>query len=370
MAEAERVLPGEVGPVRPDQLLARQREETARDVGAQSFRGQRRDRSGVEDLALHGAALDDCALLRVQPVQAGREQELDRRRNGHVREVLDRAPRAVLEPQQSVVDQHREHLLDEQRVALGRLEDPGPGGWRDLGTAEEVVHQRRRRLAVERLQQDRARVHLPARPPRADLEKLRARHAEEQERGVARPVGEVLDQVEEGRLGPVDVVEHHGHRPVAREVLEELADAPERLLGRDGLAPREEAGDQRHDPVGIVGAGRDPRELRAGDADVVGSLHAGRLLHHLGQRVERDALPVGQAPAPEEDRRGRRPDEELLDQARLPDAGGPEEREQVRGALGHHPLQGALEHLEFLRRARPSGSPDGARDRRCPRGPP
>ena len=53
-------------------------------------------------------------------------------------------------------------------------------------------------------------------PPQAgrSSQQLRPREAEEQDRRVARPVGEVLEQVEERRLGPVDVVDDERERPL------------------------------------------------------------------------------------------------------------------------------------------------------------
>jgi hypothetical protein len=65
----------------------------------------------------------------------------------------------------------------------------------------------------------------------------------------------VLDQVEEGWLGPVDVVEHDDHGTLARQVLEEFANAPEGLFGRHRLVPGHEAGDERDDPVAFLGVG-------------------------------------------------------------------------------------------------------------------
>ena len=59
----------------------------------QRLGGERGHRAGVEDLAFDGPALDHRALLRVEPVQARGEQQLDRRRDRDVGEVLDGAPR-------------------------------------------------------------------------------------------------------------------------------------------------------------------------------------------------------------------------------------------------------------------------------------
>ena len=55
-----------------------------------------------------------------------------------------------------------------------------------------------------------------ARPTRALLEQLVARRAEQQDRRALGRVEHVLEQVEEGRLGPVDVVDQRDQRAVAR----------------------------------------------------------------------------------------------------------------------------------------------------------
>ena len=83
---------------------------------------------------------------------------------------------------------------------------------------------------------------------RAALEQLRAGRADEQQRDVARPAREVVDELEQRLLGPVQVVEHDDQRPAARERLEQLADRPERLLAPGRRAREaERAGEPRLD---------------------------------------------------------------------------------------------------------------------------
>ena len=67
------------------------------------------------------------------------------------------------------------------------------------------------------------------RPGGAAVEQLRAGHAEQQERGAAGEQRDVLDQVEERLLAPLDVVEHDDER---RLLLEQLAERPGDLLRR------------------------------------------------------------------------------------------------------------------------------------------
>ena len=126
--------------------------------------------TAVEQLALDRAAFDHHALFGVEPVQTRGEQELDRRRNCHVGQIFDRPPPPVLKPQQTVVDEHPQYLLHKQRITLGRVEDPGASGRRDVGLAKQVVDQAGDLVAGQRLEQDRCGVQLAARPAGAQLE--------------------------------------------------------------------------------------------------------------------------------------------------------------------------------------------------------
>ena len=86
------------------------------------------DRAAMEDLALDGAALDHCALGRRQAVESRGEQRLDRRRDGDLSEVGHGDPALAAPLEIAAVDEHADHLLDEQRVALcGRADLARPG---------------------------------------------------------------------------------------------------------------------------------------------------------------------------------------------------------------------------------------------------
>ena len=61
---------------------------------------------------------------RLQLVEARLEQRLDGRRDRRCRRSSRRATQRPSScAQGAAVDQHRQHLLDVQRVALGRLDD-------------------------------------------------------------------------------------------------------------------------------------------------------------------------------------------------------------------------------------------------------
>ena len=145
------------------------------------------------------------------PVEPRLQQRLDRRRHDDLTVA-------------AVLAHECEHLLDEERVPVGRLQDPPTHVARQLRTARETRDQQFAVLAGERLEQDRRCVQLAAAPSRPQLEQLGAGDAEQEDRRVARPVGDVLDQVEEDGLGPLDVVQHEDLRPLCGAGLDQLAE--------------------------------------------------------------------------------------------------------------------------------------------------
>ena len=124
---------------------------------------------------------------------------------------------------------HRDHLLDEERVAAGRLEDPRRAARPTIPSVQRG-DQLGRLLRRERLEQHVRRVQLaaaPGRPARRAAPAAPDRGAGSARRG---SVGDVLDQVEEGRLAPVDVVEDDDERLLGGVRLEQLAKSPGDLL--------------------------------------------------------------------------------------------------------------------------------------------
>src|SRR5262249_57512047 len=73
-------------------------------------------------------------------------------------------------------------------------------------------------------------IQLASGPAGPSIEELRARGADEQDARLARPVRNVLHEVEEGWLGPVDVVQDHDEGALGGKRLEELAHSPRDLL--------------------------------------------------------------------------------------------------------------------------------------------
>ena len=93
--------------------------------------------------------------------------------------------------------------------AAAAMRSSVPGG---SPPCEQRFHEALALALGQRLEQDRGRVRLPARPAGPDFEKLGPGQAEEQDRRLARPFRDVLDEVEKGGLGPVDVVQHDDER--------------------------------------------------------------------------------------------------------------------------------------------------------------
>ena len=89
--------------------------------------------------------------------------------------------------------------------------------------AGEVRDELLRVLGVERVEHDRGRVRLAAAPRGLLVDQLRAGEADEQDRRVLRPLGDVADEVEECALAPVDVLEHEHERALARDLLQQPA---------------------------------------------------------------------------------------------------------------------------------------------------
>jgi hypothetical protein len=185
VVEAERLLAGDHRAVRPEELLADQRTDQAGCLAAKVLGEQVPNRAGVELLADHGGAFDRAALVVGQAFETGGEERGDGGRDRDRAEIARRDPRAVLPDQHPVVDQHREHLLDEERVAAGRLGQPVRRLGRQTGAAEQVRDQFGRRLRVEGLEEQRRGVQFAAAPFRPSVEELRASGAHEHDRGVA-----------------------------------------------------------------------------------------------------------------------------------------------------------------------------------------
>ena len=128
------------------------------------------------------------------------------------------------------VDQRRHELLDEERVALGPLDDDRPQRSGQLD-AEQLVEQAARTVRRQSLELE-LRTAVPAGPARPTVEQLRPCGREQQQRPVDL-ADEGFEQVAEIVLRPVHVLDQHDGRPLGDEPVEEVDPRVVEALARD-----------------------------------------------------------------------------------------------------------------------------------------
>ncbi len=241
--------------------------------------------------------------------------------------------------------EHPHRLLDEERVALG-LREHG----RDVDRQLELGGQRGDELGAlvgpQRLELERRRADAASAPRRPDVEQLGARDAEQEQRRLAHPRGEMLDQLEQRLLAPVHVLEHEHERLRLGELLRPRTRRPCDLLLRALALDRLEHADREPEQIGdrLVLAARAQLLLRLVERVVVGD--AGGRLDHLGERPVRDALAVRQAAAGEHGRAFEAV-RELAREPALPDARVAVDRDERRAPVTHGARERVLEQLEL-----------------------
>ena len=315
VVEPERLLLERAGEVRAHELLLDQRAEALAHAVPSALGQEMRHGVPDEDLADDRGRFDHGSLVGLQVVEARREQRVDRRRHDGASDVGGRVPASALEADEPLVDEHRDELLDEERVPLGGFHDARPNALVQAGPAEQVLRDGARVVLGETFELDARRAGRGG-PLGMRLEELVSSRADHEQGGVVGRLEDVPDQIEEARLGPVDVLEQDDERSRPGERLQQLPCPPDQLLAGE-LGGRE--ADRRRDAVLRVGVAREGRELLERDLGRVALEDAGRLPDCLGERPEGDAFAVRQAPPAEEGDVVERADE-LLDESRLPDA--------------------------------------------------
>ena len=100
--------------------------------------------------------------------------------------------------------------------------------------AEKIVHG----WLGQRLEEDRREVARRRAPTGVLLLQFGASECDDEERGGPRPLEQVLDEVEQRRVGPLHVLEDHDRRVHVCETLEEEAPGGEEVLAFEPRLPR------------------------------------------------------------------------------------------------------------------------------------
>ncbi len=116
----------------------------------------------------------------------------------------------------------------------------------------------RRLLVGERRERERRRVELAAAPARSALEELGPRSRDDEQRHVGQPVDELVEEVEEALVGPVDVLDDDDERALLGETLEEAAPGGERLVAAIAAELRFAREAEEREEMGLDAAPRLP----------------------------------------------------------------------------------------------------------------
>ena len=257
------------------------------------------------------------------------------------------------------VDEHPDVLLGVERVSVRRRKEHGLRLGREHGLLQQAADHARNIVVGERREGDRERVALASAPSAAAIEQLRASGADHEHRHAARPIDEMVDEVEQCVVGPVKVLEHEHERVALRQRLEKASPGRRRFAlavaarGAVGLEARQRP-QVLFDPGGLrfvadqVRHGRPELGVRL--VGGVGVQDAGLGGDHLAQRPVGDAVAVRQRPAlapRDEVRLALDRLEELPDEPALADAGNAHERDQLYRSLGPAPAEGVEEEVHL-----------------------
>ena len=294
MGEAEGVLAGELGPLRLDELRADQAQDGRLQPGPLVVGEELAQRADVE-----GASLDR-GPARAARARPGSSRSMRAASTAWRLGGRPSPPSSI----PAATSCSRKSGLPSARVTM---RSDAPRSSSSARAADERAGLRVR----ERLERHQRPPGLRRRPRGPLVQELGAGEAEQQDRGAAREGHQVLEQVEQRRLGPVDVLDDRDQGALARDALEQPADGPGRLLDRGGLVGR--ARSRRTPAARPIRPGRRPPRSRR-------RIAAAELADHLGQRAVGEPVAVGEAAAHDDRRPVADLGRELAREARLAEA--------------------------------------------------
>ena len=215
--------------VEDEQLVPDEPVEACRDRGVVHL-GQRTERHDGERQSEHGRVHEQRTVLRGERVEARRDERVERGRDVELREIhREREPVAVLgRLEDPAIDEHPERLDGVERHALRPLDDRRHGV---LGqAADEPAEERAHVLVGQRLEVDRRGAADRRAPAGSPIEQIGARLGKDEDRRRPRPGQEVLDEVEQALVGPLEVPEDEDRRRLLGQPLEERPPCREELL--------------------------------------------------------------------------------------------------------------------------------------------
>ena len=252
----------------------------------------------------HGSGQQQPSLVRGQRVDPCRDQAVERVRHldlADVRRECGCRRAARLRRSVPLVADHAGHLDRVEGHAAGMLEDRldelAPEIRRPLG--EELAHD----IVGEAFEVDTREAADSGAPRWSVVEQLGAGEREDEDGVGPRPGRHVLDEVEQARIGPLEVLEDEDDRGSLGDALEESSPGGEQLvaLERGLLGSRQQGGEAWLDPapLGLVADELLERrtELPAGELGRRAVRDPGPAADHLRHRGERDSLSVGEGAA-------------------------------------------------------------------------
>jgi hypothetical protein len=310
------------------------------------------------DLAEHGRVLHQPLVLGGEGVQAGGDDALNCLGQGQLVGPLQ-LPGRPDPAQEPPVGQHAHVLLGIQGVAPG----PGQQGRLQLGREQDLAEQAADQPGgvglAERGQRDGGRVGLAAAPAGPAGQQLRAGGGHDQQRHLDGPVHQVVEEVQQDLIRPVQVLHHQHGGALLGQRLQEPPPAGERLPLP--LAAQLPGALQPHERTQVSGdpgrlltvadhVGDGPGELGLGRLGRIGFEDAGLGLDDLAQRPQRHPLPIRKAaalPPGGQLRLALDQLQQLEHQPALAHPGDPDQGHQLGGLLGAGPGQGVRQQPEL-----------------------
>jgi hypothetical protein len=180
------------------------------------------ERAVPEHVPDHGGLLQSPALARRQRIDARLQHAGQGRRYMRFEQLVGQhAPPVGLDADDAVVDQHLDQFFHVERVAFGAGGQQRAQRRRDLGQAlQQDLGQFLTERLVERLQLEHRMAHVAELPLGLRVGRRGARHQHAEQRRIAVGHQQMAHEVERAGVGPVQIVQHHHHRPAFAETAE------------------------------------------------------------------------------------------------------------------------------------------------------